>query len=401
MGHLVAALAIVAATLSVGTQPQVVDPRLEQAIAWYTGTAGRVDDDRAHRLMLEAIEDGDAVSQMWLARCHSRGRMGFERSGARANTIAAGVIDTIRQLAESGLVEAVFLMGTAYDEGLGVTADPGVAAGWFQRAATQGHVLGQHNLGNAYADGRGVAQNDALAVQWWRKAAEAGDAIPQLRLARMYEEGRGVPTDLALATEWYRRAAARGNAQAADALRPWTPAGIKNGVTLAYRDDPAVEAREVRATADLPFAAQRVFDVVCDQTQYQSIVSGLKEVRLLSGTVPTDYELYFRYAAQFAVVAARDVAVRVQSVPGASRIGCRWSSLPDRVPTRIDAVRMPLLRGSWFIEAVDGASSRVVYQVTADPGGRLPAWLVRRGTLGTLPDLLEQVKRRLLREGVP
>ena len=204
-------------------QPSPVDPRLEQAIAWYTGTSGRVDDDRAHALLQEAVTGGDAVSRMWLARCHSRGRMRFEHDPLRANAIAATVIDEIRRLADAGVVEAVFLMGTAYDEGLGVAASAGVAVEWFERAANSGHVLAQHNLGNAYADGRGVAQLDGQAVYWWRKAAEAGDAIPQFRLAQMYEDGRGVTTDVRLAIRWYERAAARGHAPAAAALKRLAP----------------------------------------------------------------------------------------------------------------------------------------------------------------------------------
>lgn len=196
-----------------------VDPRLTQAIAWYTGTAGRVDDERAQALLLEAVAGGDPVSQMWLARCYSRGRMRFERDLAKANVIASPIVGEIQRLAETGVAEAVFLMGTAHDEGLGVAVDTSVAAAWFHRAADLGHLLAQHNLGNAYADGRGVSQSDSMAVYWWRRPAEAGDAIPQLRLARMYEDGRGVARDLNLATQWYRRAAERGNGQAAEALK--------------------------------------------------------------------------------------------------------------------------------------------------------------------------------------
>lgn len=380
-------------------QASPVDPRLEQAIAWYTGTTGRVDDDRARELLLDAQAGGGALAQMWLARGHSRGRMGLPQDTSRANTIAGSVIGEVRQLAEAGVLEAVFLVGTAHDEGLGVPADPAQAAVWFRRAADRGHVLAQHNLGNAYADGRGLAQDDAAAILWWRKAADAGDTVPQFRLGQMYEQGRGTGKDLATARQWYRRAAARGYAAAdaaVDRLVPWTAAGVKNGVTLAYREDLAVDAREVRATAELPFAAARIFEVVCDQTRYQSVVPGLEEVRLLSGTVPDNYELHFRYAPQFAVVAARDVSVRVQR--NAEVPGCRWMHLPGRVARQPGVVRMAFLRGSWSIAAVDAGRSRVTYQITANPGGRLPGWLVRRGTLGTLPDVIERVRQRLMRE---
>lgn len=195
-----------------------LDPRLAESVRWYTGVAGSVDDQRARELLLEALEEPEPLTTMWLARCHSRGRMYFERDETRAREIAASVIEEVRSLAEEGVAEAEFLMGTAYDEGLGRPVDPGLAAEWFHRAADQDHVLGQHNLGNAFFDGRGIPQSDAAAVYWWRRAAEQGDAIPQLRLGEMYEQGRGVGVDLDEARRWYGESAARGNAAAAEAL---------------------------------------------------------------------------------------------------------------------------------------------------------------------------------------
>jgi hypothetical protein len=183
-----------------------------------------------------------------------------------------------------------------------------------------------------------------------------------------------------------------------DANTPWTDAGTKNGVAVAFRDDPTLAAREVRATADLPFPAHLIFAVVCDLTHYRSIVPGVQEVRLLNGQVPTEYEIYLRYSPRFVVVAARDVALRVQSrADEGGSFGCQWSELTDRLPPRNGTVRMPLLRGMWAIEARDPARSRVVYQVAAKPGGSLPGWLVRRGAVNALPEVIEQVKRCLER----
>lgn len=192
---------------------------LTEAIAWYTGTAGRVDDARAHALLLEAVKLDDPLARMWLARCHSRGRMGFVADQPKARALAQPEIATIDKMARAGVLEAVFLMATAYDEGLGRAEDPALAAEWLRRAAASGHTLAQHNLGNAYAAGRGVERNDRLAVEWWLKAAAAGDAIPQLRLGEAYEAGRGVTRDLAAARHWYGEAARRGNAAAQQALQ--------------------------------------------------------------------------------------------------------------------------------------------------------------------------------------
>ena len=179
----------------------------------------------------------------------------------------------------------------------------------------------------------------------------------------------------------------------------WTAAGTRSGVTLAFRDDPQLDVREVRATVELPFPAGRLFPLVCDFTQYRSLVSGVEETRMISGAAPSDYAIYMRYAPRFVVVASRDVVVHVQgqSMPDGS-FACQWTDLKEREPERKGVVRMPLLRGSWTIEPLDGMRARVVYQVAANPGGRLPGWLVRRGAISALPDVIEQVRRRLERE---
>ena len=211
-----ALLAFTCANPSVlSAQPSSV---LLEAIEWYTGVAGRVDDARAKTLLLEAVKGDDPLARMWLARCHSRGRMGFVADLPKARALAAAEIATVEKLAGAGVLEAVFLMATAFDEGLGRTEDPASAAVWLRRAAERGHTLAQHNLGNAHSAGRGVDQSDGLAVEWWLKAAAAGDAIPQLRLGEAYEAGRGVTRDLAAARHWYGEAARRGNAAARNAL---------------------------------------------------------------------------------------------------------------------------------------------------------------------------------------
>ena len=209
---------LIAAPAPVASQT-IASAELLEAIDWYTGVAGRVDDDRARDLLgvAAAVEDAP-LAQMWIARVHSRGRMGFANDPARARAIARGVIDRIRSLAAQGDVEAAFLMGTAYDEGLGVDVDYPEALRWYKRAAARGHVLATHNVGNVYRDGRGVDVDHHAAATWWLRAARAGDAIPALRLGEAYEAGRGVPRRLDAARHWYAKAAAAGNAAAAEAL---------------------------------------------------------------------------------------------------------------------------------------------------------------------------------------
>lgn len=215
---LIISLLTTAAVSPDAAQAPRADARLVEAIGWYTGTAGMVDDARARRLVDAAATDGDVLARMWVARSYSRGRLGYPRDEAKARAIAEQLFGAVSRQAALGVAEAVFLMGTAYDEGLGVAEDPAVAFGWFQKAAAAGHTLAEHNIGNAYAGGRGVTADPAAAVAWWTKAALKGDAVPQLRLGEAYEQGKGVAADRVLARRWYADAAARGNTAAKTAL---------------------------------------------------------------------------------------------------------------------------------------------------------------------------------------
>ena len=212
-------VALVTSRAPLRAQETVADARLLESIDLYTGVAGHVDDATARQLLEAAASDPDDVlATMWIARVHSTGRMTFPRDPERAREIASGVIDELRGLAADGDVEATFLMGTAYDESLGVEQDFGEAMRWYRRAAHMGHVLAVHNVGNMYRDGRGVDVDHARAAMRWLRAARAGDVIPALRLGEAYEAGRGLPRSLEDARQWYEKAAAAGNATAAQAL---------------------------------------------------------------------------------------------------------------------------------------------------------------------------------------
>ena len=199
-------------------QHPLLNRHLNTSINYYTGEAGVVDDSIAREHLEFAISERDTLALMWLARVYSTGRMSFPKDSKRASSIARLVIDDVATRAETGEPEALFLMGTAYDESLGVTQDYDEAMRWYRRAADSGHILASHNIGNMYRDGRGVGQDPRRAAAWWLRAARAGDVIPALRLGEAYEAGRGVPQSHSIARYWYQRAAAAGNVTATTAL---------------------------------------------------------------------------------------------------------------------------------------------------------------------------------------
>ncbi len=49
--------------------PAEVEAKMQEAIRWYTGEAGYVDDAKARALLIEAVNLNYPLPQMWIARC--------------------------------------------------------------------------------------------------------------------------------------------------------------------------------------------------------------------------------------------------------------------------------------------------------------------------------------------
>ncbi len=80
-----------------------------------------------------------------------------------------------RKAADAGSLEAMWLLGLAYEHGRGVKQDYEEAFRRYKRAAEEGHAPSQSNLACLYARGDGVQKDMVKAEEWVRKAAEQGD----------------------------------------------------------------------------------------------------------------------------------------------------------------------------------------------------------------------------------
>ena len=139
-----------------------------------------------------------------------------ERAYVRRDFLKAETL--YRSLAEAGVSEAQFILGSMYDLGLGVPQDYTEALKWLQMAAEQGNAKAQSKLGAMYDIGLEVPQDRLEAMKWWRLAAEQGDVFAQYNLGAIYDHGKVVPQDFEAAVKWYRLAAEQGNVFAQEKL---------------------------------------------------------------------------------------------------------------------------------------------------------------------------------------
>lgn len=62
-----------------------------------------------------------------------------------------------------------------YNQGNVMKQDHVVAAGWFLKAADQGHASAQYNLGVMYMLGEGIEHSNTKAAKWFNESGKLGD----------------------------------------------------------------------------------------------------------------------------------------------------------------------------------------------------------------------------------
>ena len=88
------------------------------------------------------------------------------------NQPSAQELADLHARADAGEADAQYVLGFLYSDGLGVPQDHIEAAGWYRRAAEQGHATAQHDLGVLmYSDVQGATQDYVEAHMWLNLAA--------------------------------------------------------------------------------------------------------------------------------------------------------------------------------------------------------------------------------------
>ena len=168
------------------------------------GKGGMPKDDRmAVRWYRAAAEQGHREAQ------HNLGLMYLKGEGVPKRDEAEGERWLVRS-AEQGGPKARKRVADLYK----AHRDLAAAAGWFRRAAIEGHGPSAVTLGEMCEEGTYQPDDKAERVRWLRAAAEAGHSGAQHQLGLVIRNGEGVARDLKEAVHWLQAAANAGVLQA-------------------------------------------------------------------------------------------------------------------------------------------------------------------------------------------
>lgn len=158
---------------------------------------------KAHAACVSEAESGDMEAVWVLSRMYFFGR-GVEEDRRYSLSLAS-------YAAENGNARAQFDLGGAYEFGEGVDQSYEKAMAWYKEAAAQGHSGAIFEVGTMYDDAQGVVEDHHAAFRWYRSAAEKGHEEAQWYLALMFQAGEAVQQSYERAYLWGMIAERNGN----------------------------------------------------------------------------------------------------------------------------------------------------------------------------------------------
>ncbi len=169
-------------------------------------------------------------------------------------------IEFLQLAAQMGHRDALYLLGSCYEKGVGIKQDETLAAECYQKAAESGHIDSQMKIAEFFGEGIGVDKDDEQMFKYNLLAADQGNADAQYNVGRCYYIGKGIEQNYVKAVEYYQKAADQGNAKAQNNLGNCYYWG--DGVALDYKK--AVEYYQKSADQGYAVAqnnlADRYFD---------------------------------------------------------------------------------------------------------------------------------------------
>jgi hypothetical protein len=173
----------------------------------------------------------------------------------------------------------------------------------------------------------------------------------------------------------------------------WHVVHERNGVTLERRPVEGSRYYEYRVhahtTVSAPAALQRIWSGIGDErsptVKHRTVVSRAED------------ELVVYDQIHAAVVSDRDVIIRIRKASdGRGGFEIAFESTADiGPPPAAGYVRLPLVRGNWRIEPTTDGGANIAYRCYSEPGGAIPAFLVRGAQQDSTLDEFERVLMRV------
>jgi hypothetical protein len=177
------------------------------------------------------------------------------------------------------------------------------------------------------------------------------------------------------------------------AAEQWVAAGEAHGCVLERRQTSDTVVGAMRAECSWPeIPHDKLIAMMSRFDHYDDYITPITESRI-ERTEGGRALVYQRH--HFFGIADREMLLWIRTVPSGGGTAFEWTTAADQ-PLSLDdgTVRIVRNEGRWAIAPLPGGGSKVIHEISIDPGGAIPswvAWLARgRGFTRILGEVREQ-----------
>jgi hypothetical protein len=176
-----------------------------------------------------------------------------------------------------------------------------------------------------------------------------------------------------------------------DARDGWATWGTRDGVTLERRKPDGSRFYEHRAWVDVAIDPARAADEIWAAVRGGDMES-LKRREVLSQSAD---EVLIYDQIRTPIVSDRDYTVTVRRRRDGARVIFECETANERGPAlQAGLVRVPVVHAGWVVEPDGHGGTRLGYFAFSEPGGSVPAWMVRSAQAErSMADVVRMVKR--------
>lgn len=157
----------------------------------------------------------------------------------------------------------------------------------------------------------------------------------------------------------------------------WKLKTDKDGIRTYLRKAEDSKINAIKVEADFTASLSRFASVIADVASYDDWVFNSSSTRLLKQVSPS--ELYYYSEIKFPWPATnRDFVshITIHQDPQTKTVRINATNVAGWEPVKKNIVRINNSVGKWTIRPAGKEKLNVVYELQADPGGGLPAWLI-------------------------
>ena len=164
------------------------------------------------------------------------------------------------------------------------------------------------------------------------------------------------------------------------AANNWTLSKDKQGIQVFVRDTPGSAVKSFKGVITIPERLIPVLAVIDDTSVYPKLLHKCKSATLLKNRGNNQNESYKYLVTDMPwPVTDRDTVVRsvFSQDKKTKQVQINMQAVPQVIPPKAGLLRITRMKGRWLLSPqADKKGVTVVYEMSVDPGGKIPKWLV-------------------------